>query len=193
MDDSNLLLLLVLLPGIIIVVTLVLIYFIRRAIRLRFSNRKSYQYSFDREDLALLQDGVRVKVTGGRINFGFNNTDAKTILGIYTGVVTQVRDLVGPRWLAYRGKNISAASFLYLTQYQALWEMTSYFNARTPLEFSAEHRDTGELRRGIQKVVEEQFPRGTEDATSLCAALMGITPEAYLKWQKNNEDWLNGQ
>ena len=142
------------------------------------------------DGLTVHQEGPNARVTVGRLNFLFRDSDKDGIVKSYTKLVTQARDYLAPRWQSYSGPNIDAQDFQEITREVTLHWMYFYLGNHKPALIKPADWDHSQTRRIIQAGVERRFRRGSEQAIQLCAHLMGISQDGYLTWNEDNDSFL---
>ncbi|HLC05427.1 MAG TPA: hypothetical protein VJK02_20515 [Anaerolineales bacterium] len=142
------------------------------------------------DGLTVHQEGPNARVTAGRLNFLFGDSDRDEITRSYTKLVTQARDYLAPRWQTYSGPNIDAHDFQEITQEVTLHWMYFYLGNHQTARIEPEDWDQPQTRRIIQAAVERRFRSGSEQAIRLCAHLMGISQDEYLQWNEDNDSFL---
>jgi hypothetical protein len=147
---------------------------------------------FDTDDgLIVRQEGTCARATSGDLNFLFGNSTPDSIVRTYTQFVAEARDHFGNRWRSFKGPNIDADDFRYLTQKATLRSMYFYIVNRMPIKITEADWDHPFTREIVQNIVESRFPRGSKEAISLCAHLMALSPQDYLNWQQGHEFFIN--
>jgi hypothetical protein len=147
---------------------------------------------FDTDDgLSVRQEGRNARASVGRRSYLFVESDRDTVIATYLRFVSRARDYFGRRWQSFSGSNIDADDFSDLTQEATLHWMYFYIINRKPVQITDADWEHPQTRQIIQSVVERRFPPGSHEATDLCAHLMGLSRDGYLKWRAGNELFLN--
>jgi hypothetical protein len=166
-----------------------------RAQDIRLLPAKDYpspMHVFDTDDgLIVRQEGRNSRATSDRLNFLFVESDRDTVLATYTRFVAQARDYFARRWQSFRGPNIDAGDFTDLTQEVTLHWMYFYIINRMPVQITETDWEHPQTRRIIQVIVLRRFSPGSNEATALCARLMGLSRDDYLRWREGEELFLN--
>jgi hypothetical protein len=69
--------------------------------------------------------------------------------------------------------------------------MYFYIINQMPVQITNADWEHPQTRRIIQTVAERRFPAGSHEATALCAHLMGLSRDGYLRWREGDELFLN--
>jgi hypothetical protein len=147
---------------------------------------------FDTDDgLSIRQEGRNSRATSGRLNFLFVESDRDAVLATYTRFVARARDYFARRWRSFRGPNIDADDFTDLTQEATLHWMYFYIINRMPVQITETDWEHPQTRRIIQAIVERRFSPGSHEAIVLCAHLMGLSRDGYLRWREGDELFLD--
>ena len=147
---------------------------------------------FDTADgLGVRQEGRNARATSGRLNYLFVESDRDAVIATYRRFVARARDYFARRWKSFCGPNVDPDDFSDLTKEATLHWMYFYIINRKPVQITDADWEHPQTRRIIQSVVERRFPPGSHEATVLCAHLMGLSRDGYLKWREGNELFLN--
>jgi len=141
------------------------------------------------DSLTVRQEGRNVRATAGRLNFLFRDSDRDTIANLYARLAAQARAYFAPRWASHHATNIGASAFRDLIQEVTLHWMYFFVNNGKPVEISDADWEHPQTRRILQAVVERDLLPASEQAAELCAHLMGVSQEEYLRW-RDGDQWL---
>jgi hypothetical protein len=140
--------------------------------------------------LVFRQEEASVRATAGGLNILFPKSDREAIMQAFDEWRPRVHDHFEPRWHAHSGANIPRADLEAIVREVTLQWMCYHTMHRTPIQMSEAEWDQPLTRRIIRETVERRFARGSDEATALCAQLMGVSREQYLKWAQGEDTFL---
>lgn len=142
------------------------------------------------EGLTLHQEGPNVRAVAEALDILFPKSEREAITRAYNDWRPKVLSWFENRWREHTGANIAEADLAGIVREVTLHWMGFCVMHRMPVQMGDAERDQPQTRRIIRAAVERRFARGSEEATALCAQLMGISREAYLKWAQADESFL---
>jgi hypothetical protein len=142
------------------------------------------------DSLTFKQEGSDVRATAGDLNILFPKSKKKEIVKAFEKWSPRVRSYFDPRWRTHPGANIPEADLEAIVREVTLQWMGFCVMHRTPIQMGEAEWNQPLTRRIIRSVVERTYARGSEDAAALCAQIMGLAREAYLKWAEGEESFL---
>ena len=143
------------------------------------------------DDLSFLQEGRDTRAVAGRLNFLFTGSDRHAIAQMFEVWSARAQARFGPRWNSFTGPNIIADDYRAMIREITLTWMQFFVLNGKPVQIAeAEWRHT-QTYRIIESTVERTLAPRSQQATSLCAQLMGISREQYIEWSDGNK-WLLG-
>ena len=142
------------------------------------------------ESLTFRQEGSHVRAIAGAVNILFPKSERDAIVKAYDEWRPRVQSHFHPRWRSHRGANIAEADLEAIIREITLQWMGYCVMHRMPVQMGEAEWDQPLTRRIIRAAVERTFPRGSEDATALCAQIMGLSRDAYLKWAEKEDSFL---
>ena len=141
-------------------------------------------------NLTFKQEGPNVRAIAGDLNILFPKSKKNEIVKAFEEWSPRVRSHFDPRWRSHRGANIAEADLEAIIREITLQWMGYCVMHRMPVQMGEAEWDQPLTRRIIRAAVERTFPRGSEDATGLCAQIMGLSRDAYLKWAEKEDSFL---
>jgi len=150
--------------------------------------------SIEYEGLVFSQEGADVRVTSASLNYLFGKSNPKAMFKAYKNLEARTHKHFRPRWQSFTGLNLKTSEFLELLRNIVLNDLYLYAVNGIPVwmvnflpnwlvrVWNWNHPDTRDI---IERFVDNRFSRYSPEATQLCAHLMGLTEEGYLKWSKN--------
>jgi hypothetical protein len=147
------------------------------------------RHEIDR-DLRIQQEGPNVRATAGALDILFPKSEREAVMAAYNEWRGRVLSHFEPRWRDHKGANFDEADFLAIIREITLHWIGFCVMHRMPVQMGAAEWDQPQTRRIIRLAVERRFARGSDEAAALCAQLMGISREAYLKWVETEDTFL---
>ena len=141
-------------------------------------------------EVVFRQEGKNVRAVAGQFDVLFPKSQKKEIIAAYEEWRPRVEAHFEPRWRGYDGRNIEEKDLRVIVREITLHWMGFCVMHREPVQMGAAEWDQPQTRRIIRQVVEGAFPRGSDEATALCAQLMGISPDSYLEWADADETFM---
>ncbi|HSB89904.1 MAG TPA: hypothetical protein VLD63_07765 [Anaerolineales bacterium] len=141
--------------------------------------------------LQVLREGSGTRITAGRLNFLFPDSEAGEISDAYHRLIVETERRFTPRWKAFAGVSIGEAPFLEIVQEITLHWMYFYALHQLPLEIQEADWDHPQTRRILQGGVRRHLPGDAEAQARLSAHLMGLSIAEYLKWHEVDDAFLS--
>lgn len=139
------------------------------------------------DGLSVRREGRHTRVSSDRINVLFVDSEPDFIIAAYAKVFDSARTHFRPLWASYRGPNIDEADLAELTQRATLDSMYFFVVNKVPLQVFDLEWHSAQTRRIVRESVERRFPAESREAADLCAHLMDLSPEEYLRWREGDE------
>ena len=161
----------------------------RSALRaMRYNPRMALEE--EKGELTFRQEGKSVRAKAGAFDILFPKSERDVIMSAYNEWRSRVQNHFEPRWREHHGANVSEADLKAIIREVTLYWIGFCVMHRTPVQMGAAEWDEPQTRRIIRAAVERHFARGSEEATALCAQLMGLRRDTYLKWAESEETFL---
>ena len=141
-------------------------------------------------ELTVHQEGSSVRAIAGRLNFLFLRSSTEVIRTTYTRVEAEAREHFATRCASQHGPDIPDEVLQDILQESTLHWMYFYINNRLAVPVMAAEWDHPQTRHIIQKAVERAVPPESQEASAICARLMGISVDAYREWREDYESFL---
>ena len=144
----------------------------------------------DDEDLVIKQEDGSVRAVAGSLDILFPKSKRDAIVKAYNQWRPKVLAYFEPRFRQHGGANIAESNLRDIVREVTLHWMGFCVMHRQPIRMGEAEWSQPQTRRIIRAAVERVLPRGSEEASAVCAQLMGITREDYQKWAEADDSFL---
>jgi hypothetical protein len=140
--------------------------------------------------LTVRQEGNNVRVTTGRLDFLFPDSEAQDIGETYNRLALESEGHFTLRWESLPGADVAPSTFDEIVQEVTLNWMYIRATNHQPLQISEAEWEHPQTRRIIQSAVKRNLQPGSRIETQLCALLMGLSEAEYLNWHEADNTFL---
>jgi hypothetical protein len=140
------------------------------------------------DGLVILQEGTHTRVNTPLQSYLVSCTP-DALIKTYTHFSAIARERFGNRWRSFKGPNIDEEEFGYIVQGVTLTWIYYFAINNLPIKITdADWDEDSFSRNAIERVVQRRFPKGSKEATALCAHLMGVPESDYIAWRKQQDE-----
>lgn len=139
------------------------------------------------EDLSFLQEGLDTRARAVKLNFLFPRSDRDAIAQMFEVWSARARARFGPRWSSFTGPNIIADDYQAMIREITLTWMQFFVLNGMPVQIAEAEWRHPRTYQIIESTVERALAPRSQQATVLCAQLMGISRDQYVEWSDGNK------